>query len=185
VQEAPPPRLEEEVLPSPSQETSPRYRPAQEELGRRRSVSAPLPPTPPQPLFEEEEPLAEEEHAFPPEMEEMEEEEAAHLAAFAEAEAELAPPVLYIEIPGEEAVAMEGDECIIGRGKSCHFVIDSNRVSRQHARIVRDGHSFILEDLNSSNGTFYGKHREKVTRRTVADGDEFIFGTERVTFFLQ
>jgi putative peptide zinc metalloprotease protein len=132
------------------------------------------------PYSEEDVPaLPEEAPGYPPEEAPEEEEGGAY------SEEEIAPPVLYIEIPGEEAVAMEGDEFIIGRGKMCNFVIDSNRVSRQHARVIRDADGFILEDLNSSNGTFFGKQREKISRRKIADGDEFIFGTERVTFYIQ
>jgi hypothetical protein len=168
----------------PSQHTSPKYASStREEInpGRRGPVTTPPPmPTPlPMPYLEEEAPtLLEATHT--PEEEAHEEEDSG-----AYPEAKLTPLTLYIEIPGEEAVAMEGDEFIIGRGKTCDFVIDSNRVSRQHARIIRDGNDFTLEDLNSSNGTFFGKQREKITRRTIADGDEFIFGTERVTFYIQ
>jgi pSer/pThr/pTyr-binding forkhead associated (FHA) protein len=56
-------------------------------------------------------------------------------------------------------------------------------VSREHARISRDGGDFVLEDLNSSNGTFFGAAKEKVTRpKKIKDGDEFTFGTEKVKF---
>jgi len=169
-------------------DTSPRYT-APVDTGRRRSPLAAA-PTPP-PHFEEEEPAPSEEQVRPAteEHEEMADgayaESEAEAEGEVEAEAETAPLTLYVEIPGEEPVAMEGDEFTIGRGKTCSFVIESNRVSRQHARITREGDSFFLEDLNSSNGTFYGKQREKITRREIVDGDEFMFGTERVTFYIQ
>jgi pSer/pThr/pTyr-binding forkhead associated (FHA) protein len=148
--------------------------------GRR---SSPVAATPPPPPYEEEEAQApilsgEHEHLATGEHGEAD-------SAYDGAEPAPEPLTLYIEVPGEDAVPMEGDEFIIGRGKTCNFVIDSNRVSRQHARIIRDGDEFILEDLNSSNGTFFGKQREKVTRRIIVSGDEFIFGTERVTFYIQ
>ncbi|MCL2178268.1 MAG: FHA domain-containing protein [Proteobacteria bacterium] len=106
---------------------------------------------------------------------------------------------LYMLIPGKEPILIEGDEFIIGRGKTCDCVIDSNRVSRQHARITREGDTFILEDLNSSNGTFFvekqggfdkkhenfDKKHEKIMRREISNEDEFIFGTERVIFYIQ
>ncbi len=45
-------------------------------------------------------------------------------------------------------------ETIMGRHPDCHVVLDSGAVSRQHAKIVREGKLFLLEDLKSRNGTF-------------------------------
>jgi pSer/pThr/pTyr-binding forkhead associated (FHA) protein len=77
---------------------------------------------------------------------------------------------------------MGADSFNIGRGKTCDFVIESNRVSREHVRILREGAEFVLEDLNSSNGTFFGPNKEKITRRKIKDGDEFTLGTEKIKF---
>ncbi len=81
-----------------------------------------------------------------------------------------------------EPFKMVTDVVTIGRGKTCEFVIESNRVSREHARIIREAGGFVLEDNNSSNGTFFGPNKEKVTRRPIRDGDEFTFGTEKIKF---
>ncbi|MGE5194953.1 MAG: SpoIIE family protein phosphatase [Deltaproteobacteria bacterium] len=45
------------------------------------------------------------------------------------------------------------DETVIGRHPECHIQIDSNMVSRRHARVFRDGNRFLVEDLGSGNGT--------------------------------
>jgi phosphoserine phosphatase RsbU/P len=45
-------------------------------------------------------------------------------------------------------------ETVMGRHPDCHVVLDSGAVSRQHAKIVREGSLFLLEDLKSRNGTF-------------------------------
>lgn len=46
----------------------------------------------------------------------------------------------------------------IGRNTPCELVIsDDPDMSRRHARIYWSGASWILEDLNSSNGTFIGE----------------------------
>jgi hypothetical protein len=89
---------------------------------------------------------------------------------------------LTLVMANREPHKMTTDVVTIGRGKSCEFVIESNRVSREHARIIREAGGFVLEDLNSSNGTFFGPNKEKVTRRPIRDGDEFTFGTEKVKF---
>lgn len=107
------------------------------------------------------------------------------------ADSEPAPPpaaarsgkaFLTLFVAGRDAFKMTGDTLTIGRGKACEFVIDSNRVSREHVRIIREGPDFVLEDLNSSNGTFYGAAKEKISRRKIKDGDEFTLGTEKVRF---
>ena len=41
----------------------------------------------------------------------------------------------------------------IGRSRSNDISLEDSRVSRHHARIVRDGRGFLIEDLNSRNGT--------------------------------
>jgi len=46
----------------------------------------------------------------------------------------------------------------IGRVAPCELVIsDDPDLSRRHARIFWNGSSWMLEDLNSSNGTFLGE----------------------------
>ncbi len=92
---------------------------------------------------------------------------------------------LTLTMANREPYRFSSDSMVIGRGKHCEFVIESNRVSREHARIQREGVNFVLEDLNSSNGTFYGAARERVTRRTLKDGDEVTFGTEKVKFSIK
>lgn len=89
---------------------------------------------------------------------------------------------LVLVVAGRDPYKMTGDVFTIGRGKSCEFVIDSNRVSREHVRITREGPDFVLEDLNSSNGTFFGATKEKISKRKIKDGDEFTLGNEKVKF---
>lgn len=47
------------------------------------------------------------------------------------------------------------DEIIIGRGVECDVVIKDVKASRKHCRLLRKGDEFTLEDLGSSNGTFF------------------------------
>lgn len=45
---------------------------------------------------------------------------------------------------------------IIGSDASCDGYIESDTVSRRHARITKSEELYFIEDLNSSNGTFVG-----------------------------
>jgi serine phosphatase RsbU (regulator of sigma subunit) len=64
---------------------------------------------------------------------------------------------------GTEQIAIEPKGATIGRDKSCDIVLDSNSVSRLHARIFRDPFGrWIIEDLESRNGVFIEGERIRV-----------------------
>ncbi len=179
--------------------------PAAAKGGKGRPMPEPE-PEPEEPQEEEEAPPEEEGNPFdqeqmeeeapqeeeaPPEDEAPPEEEEAPPEEEPVEEEEPAPPPpkkggamsLTVVMAGREPFKLAAESMLVGRGKHCDFVIESNRVSREHARISRDGADFVLEDLNSSNGTFFGAAKEKVTRpKKIKDGDEFTFGTEKVKF---
>ena len=63
------------------------------------------------------------------------------------------------------------------------LVLDHAGVSRLHARIVREGDSFFVEDLNSTNGTFKnGLRLQPYEKRELEEGDEIGFGQEILIF---
>lgn len=63
------------------------------------------------------------------------------------------------------------EECVtIGRHPDCDIVLEAGAVSRQHARLVRIGEEYYLEDLHSRNKT-YLNDGEVAERRKLADGD--------------
>lgn len=83
----------------------------------------------------------------------------------------------------EETVLKEvtvGQTVTIGRLPGNSLVIDSPIVSSKHARVVRNGDDFIVEDLKSTNGTFV--NRQRVTRHTLRDGDVMVVGKHRLVF---
>lgn len=49
---------------------------------------------------------------------------------------------------------LNSDETLIGRHPECHVQINSNMVSRKHARVMKDELGFRVEDMGSGNGTF-------------------------------
>lgn len=51
------------------------------------------------------------------------------------------------------------DEVTIGRSKSCTLVLEDDFASGTHARLIRTGPDWNLEDLDSRNGTFLDGQR--------------------------
>lgn len=91
------------------------------------------------------------------------------------------PPALQtLWLHGERGplARVDGERFLIGRGRHCDLVIDSAKVSREHAVIRREADGWWIEDLGSSNGTWLG--RARVDRRRIADGDEFHVCAEKI-----
>ncbi|MBV7363109.1 FHA domain-containing protein [Actinomycetaceae bacterium TAE3-ERU4] len=64
---------------------------------------------------------------------------------------------------------------VIGRSPSCTLVLDDNYASGRHARLFPDKHSWWLEDLDSTNGTFMDDERV-VQARPLQPGIRFRVG---------
>jgi hypothetical protein len=73
------------------------------------------------------------------------------------------------------------DELVIGRDPMSGVVISDGSVSSRHARILRTPEGFVIEDLQSRNGTFVNGERI-VERRALADNDVVRFGRVILTF---
>ncbi|MGV3624564.1 MAG: FHA domain-containing protein [Archangium sp.] len=71
-------------------------------------------------------------------------------------------------------VELEGERFLIGRDVSCNYTIDSPRLSRQHVALSVRPEGLEVVDLGSSNGTWF--NGERITQRTLLDGDELYFG---------
>jgi len=72
--------------------------------------------------------------------------------------------------PGKRAF-IDQPEVFIGRDEECEVVIPERQVSRQHARIRQERGKYILEDLDSKNGTFVNG-QEIEGPHSLQDGDE-------------
>jgi hypothetical protein len=72
----------------------------------------------------------------------------------------------------------------IGRSRRCEIVIADPNVSREHAEIRPRGGSWVLSDLNSTNGTLLnGRRLERP--EVIRPGDEIELGTSVVVFELE
>lgn len=97
----------------------------------------------------------------------------------------IVPPAraLRVQLEQGEPVLVTGERFIMGRGAHCDMVVKSAKVSREHAAVVKEGAEYFIEDLQSSNGTWFQDTR--ITRRHVSDGDEYLLGGIPVTFTLR
>ncbi len=71
-------------------------------------------------------------------------------------------------------------EILLGREEGNHIRIDSPFVSRKHLRIIQQGDSYQLIDLDSTNGTYVNKNR--IHNHTLLPGDEIVAGDLRMAF---
>lgn len=68
----------------------------------------------------------------------------------------------------------------IGRKPDNDLRIDNLAVSGHHARVVKAGERYVLEDLGSTNGTFLGSKRIK--QHVLAEGMEITVGKHTLRF---
>jgi DNA-binding response OmpR family regulator len=76
---------------------------------------------------------------------------------------------------------LTGEMTTIGRAVESDIVITSRRVSREHARVRRDGRRAMLEDLDSTNGTFLNDERV-LAPAALHEGDRIQIGDVTLVF---
>jgi len=76
-----------------------------------------------------------------------------------------------------QSLPLTDGEHIAGRDAECSLVIDGTTVSRRHARVTVAHGAAMIEDLDSTNGTFVNGTRVSAPTRLVP-GDEFALGSE-------
>ncbi len=94
------------------------------------------------------------------------------------APAPAAPATLWLHGERGPLAQVTGERFLIGRGRHCDLIIDSAKVSREHAVIRKEVDGWWIEDLGSSNGTWHRQAR--VDRRRIEDGDEYAICADRI-----
>jgi hypothetical protein len=96
--------------------------------------------------------------------------------------------VPYFTDPTGREHLLSSEVITIGRAVECEIVITSKRVSREHACVKREGWRVVLEDLDSTNGTYLNDERllsptELRDQDRIAIGDVvLIFHDPDITF---
>jgi diguanylate cyclase (GGDEF)-like protein len=97
----------------------------------------------------------------------------------AEASGEAVLVVLYGPTLGRRYALVAG-ETLLGRGTEVTISLDTDSVSRRHARIWTTDSGFNFEDLGSTNGSFVNDRR--VERSPLKDGDIIRIGAAILKF---
>jgi hypothetical protein len=100
---------------------------------------------------------------------------------------EAASPVeLGVEEPkaritvGGRTHEVDSQRVVIGRSRECDIQIGDPNASRRHAELRRDGETFSIVDLGSTNGLDVNGRRTQRTK--LADGDRITIGTTDLVF---
>lgn len=83
-------------------------------------------------------------------------------------------PALTIQVLGGASFRLV-EPALIGRSGECDIHLDDAAASARHARLLRKGRKWLLEDLKSSNGTFINEERVR-GRHNLAVGDRIKIG---------
>jgi predicted component of type VI protein secretion system len=86
-------------------------------------------------------------------------------------------PARFMLVPVDGGPSIDlAERSVVGRMNSCDVAVPDKSVSREHARLSRLEGGYLLEDLQSTNGTLVNGYR--ITEATVVrPGDLLTFGT--------
>lgn len=99
---------------------------------------------------------------------------------------EVLPPATAWLVVREGAAAgrqfpLHGERTFIGRRPDCQIVLADPAVSNRHAVVIREGDTFLIQDLASTNGTFV--QGERITGpRELQEGDQIRMGNSVLVF---
>lgn len=88
--------------------------------------------------------------------------------------------LLFKDVKIREYPLAEGQTVNIGRKHSNDIVIDNPAVSGNHARIEQVASSFVLRDLESTNGTFVNE--ERVVMHILKHNEVIFIGNHKLVF---
>jgi chromosome segregation ATPase len=94
------------------------------------------------------------------------------------------PTRMLVRTQGETGIVqLLGRRTTIGRTPDNDIRIDAEFISRHHAVVLLYGSKTVIEDLNSTNGTFV--NAERVNRRTLKEGDIVTLGKSEFRYVIR
>ena len=97
----------------------------------------------------------------------------------------MARAALIVRMTGQpdEVFDIVSAETLIGRAPSCNLQIPDESMSREHAVVLSDGETHMLEDLQSTNGIKVNGKRVRSVE--LGHGDEIEIGQTHLVFTLK
>jgi pSer/pThr/pTyr-binding forkhead associated (FHA) protein len=92
----------------------------------------------------------------------------------------MATLILKYETKVLKEYPIQKSSVVLGRAPGNEIVIDNLAVSGSHARVVVEEGKFVVEDLNSLNGTFLNGQR--IRKSTLKEGDLIAIGKHTLEF---
>ena len=83
-------------------------------------------------------------------------------------------------VGGGKRTVLSGSRVVIGRSRDCDVTLDDPNVSRRHAELRREGSTWLVSDLGSTNGIKVNGRR--VDNHPLTPGDDITLGLEHLTF---
>ena len=83
-------------------------------------------------------------------------------------------------VAGGQAYPLDADSLIIGRSRRADLVLADPNISRQHAEVRREGDTYVIVDLDSTNGVLV--NRRAVKRAVLQEGDRVELGATELRF---
>jgi two-component system, cell cycle response regulator len=77
-----------------------------------------------------------------------------------------------------QVIPLQGRTCRVGRARDSDLLLPDAGVSRYHARFTWQSQGYMLEDLQSANGTYV--NGERIAEHVLSDGDILQFGPAAV-----
>jgi FHA domain len=94
------------------------------------------------------------------------------------------PVRMLVRTSGETGIVqLLGRRTTLGRTPDNDIRIDEDFISRHHAVVLLAGASTVVEDLNSTNGTYV--NAERVNRKTLKEGDLVTLGKTEFRFVVK
>src|SRR5215470_9745337 len=89
------------------------------------------------------------------------------------------PQLYWLSPDGQENVLpLMAAEVLIGRKGDADVVLNNQHVSRHHAKLVKTASGYLIQDLNSTHGTFVNESR--IEHRELKHGDKISLGKDRI-----
>lgn len=77
-------------------------------------------------------------------------------------------------------IPLKKTKTLLGRDLGCDICLDDSLVSSEHAVVVKENSSYIIEDLNSRNGTYV--NGDSIQKRKLKNGQSITIGNFIIRF---